>query len=727
MKREGGKEAGRIARLGSAIALMSAVLLSCLALISPEASAGPTYIHGFIENTHWTIEGSPYVIIEDAFLTSDKTLVIDPGVSVTFNEGASLFIGGRLLADASEGENILFTSNATVKHAGDWGSIVLAGHDNVFKNANIEFAHKGVSLEEGASALLQDIHLTNNFFGGIYSEFSTVEIRNATFEENGDYNVYLNNSFAFLESCSIVGSGISVFTIRSSPIVANTTIDSSFLDLVVMEDSHPRWINSTIHEGRIAFEDEISSLLVQWLVTVGVKDVHSTPVSGADVLFSSSLGLNNSFWTGESGRVENAVVTQAKLMLFETIDYNPYLIRASKMEQAVEIEKIVEGNTLLEMSFTVDLFPPIANAGGNRDVDEDVPVQLDASGSSDNEPDFLSVGEFVWEFMDQDSFVRLEGLRVTYVFETPGSYRITLTAKDSGGNADTDMITIWIRDRTPPVSDAGGFREADVGESILLDAGNSSDNDPRFWKTAIFLWIIEPGEEEIHLSGERTYYTFEKAGNYSITLHVEDSGGNTDSDTINVLVRAPTQEFPLIIPATLGILAAALIGGILNTEVGKFGLFKFLLIPLYVKLKRKDILDHFLRGQIYGYIKVHPGENYSTIKRNLQLNNGTLTYHLDVLEREGLIISKQKGSRKVFYPVGMRIPDNGAGLHVIQEDILARVSESPGMSISDLARLIGISRQLTNYHVKKLVDDGRITIERKGVRARCFPSEERIH
>ena len=155
--------------------------------------------------------------------------------------------------------------------------------------------------------------------------------------------------------------------------------------------------------------------------------------------------------------------------------------------------------------------------------------------------------------------------------------------------------------------------------------------------------------------------------------------------------------------------------------MGKFGLFKFLLIPLYVKLKRKDILDHFLRGQIYGYIKVHPGEHYTAMNRNLQLNNGTLTYHLDVLEREGLIISKPKGSRKIFYPVGMKIPDNG--LHAIQEDILERVNESPGMSISDLARLMGTSRQLANYHVKKLVEDGKIDIERKGVKARCYPSE----
>jgi predicted transcriptional regulator len=269
-------------------------------------------------------------------------------------------------------------------------------------------------------------------------------------------------------------------------------------------------------------------------------------------------------------------------------------------------------------------------------------------------------------------------------------------------------------------ADAGGFRRADVGESVIFDAGNSSDNDPRFWSTAKFVWIIDLGEQTVELPGHTVTYAFEEAGNYTVTLHVEDDDGNADSDSIPVKVKAPTQEVPLILPLGLGLIALAFVGGYLNTEVGKISLFKFLLIPLYVKLKRKDILDHFLRGQIYGHIKVHPGEHYTSIKTNLQLNNGTLTYHLDVLEREGLIISKPKGSRKVFYPVGMRVPDNG--LHAIQEDILERVNESPGMSISDLARIMGISRQLTNYHVKKLVGDGKIDIERKGVKAKCFPS-----
>jgi predicted transcriptional regulator len=700
---------------------LSALLLSCLVLISPDVSAGPTYVHGQIEDTHWTVEDSPVIIIEDATLGVGQVLEIDPGVEVLFNEGAHLYIEGHLFADASEGEGIVFTSNATVKHAGDWGSVILLSPENVIRNARIEFAHRGLLLLEQAFVSLENVHFNNNQFAGIYSMNSAMEMKSSMVEETGEWGIYLENSEAFIESSFVTWNGISVFANSSSAVLVNSTVSGTFRDIVVMEDSHIRLVNSTFDEGKIAFEDEVSSVIVQWFVSVEVRDAFSTHVPAAKVAFSSELGGNTTLWTGEYGLVKNAVITEAELMQFETVNHNPYVIIARKGEQEAETLRTIVGNAWVEMFFSADLSGPTANAGENIDVDEDETASMTASGSADNDPDFLELGDFIWEFDDQGTSVRLEGLTVQYVFDTPGTYWITLTASDSGGNSDKDTVKIVVRDTTSPVADAGGFREANVGESILFDAGNCSDNDPGFWDTASFVWVIELGDESVELPGRTVTYAFESAGNYTVTLHAEDDDGNADSDAIHVAIKAPAQELPLVIPLGLGLIAAAFVGGLLNTEVGKFGLFKFLLIPLYVKLKRKDILDHFLRGQIYGYIKVHPGEHYTSIKNNLQLNNGTLTYHLDVLEREGLIISKPKGSRKIFYPVGMKVPDNG--LHAIQEDILERVNESPGMSISDLARLMGISRQLTNYHIKKLVEGGRIDIERKGVKAKCFPSD----
>ena len=170
------------------------MLLSCLALISPEASAGPTYIHGLIEDTHWEANESPFIVIEDAVLGMEDVLIIDPGVDVLLHEGSSLYIEGRLLADASEGESITFTSNATVKHPGDWGSIILTGHNSVIKNVRIEYAHRGLLLLEQASVSLDNVRFNNNQFAGVYSVNSSVEMKGSVVEETGEWGIYLENS-----------------------------------------------------------------------------------------------------------------------------------------------------------------------------------------------------------------------------------------------------------------------------------------------------------------------------------------------------------------------------------------------------------------------------------------------------------------------------------------------------------------------------------------------------
>ena len=168
--------------------------------------------------------------------------------------------------------------------------------------------------------------------------------------------------------------------------------------------------------------------------------------------------------------------------------------------------------------------------------------------------------------------------------------------------------------------------------------------------------------------------------------------------------------------------AVGLIGAVTATEVGKFGLMNLIILPLYTKIGKKDILDHFVRGEIYGYIKVNPGDNYTTIKKNLDLNNGTLTYHLSVLEREGLIKSWNHNGHKYFYPKGVRIPGNGVKNPSILDAILKSIKDSPGITVKDIAAITGISRQLANYHVRRLAAEGKIDIERKSLSKVCYIS-----
>jgi predicted transcriptional regulator len=168
---------------------------------------------------------------------------------------------------------------------------------------------------------------------------------------------------------------------------------------------------------------------------------------------------------------------------------------------------------------------------------------------------------------------------------------------------------------------------------------------------------------------------------------------------------------------TVGIFA--MIG---STEIGKYK-FLTLAIPLYTKLNKEEILDHYTRGKIHGYILANPGDNYNSIKKALDISNGSFAYHLHVLEREGVIKSRRDGIYKRFYPSEMRLSSNGSQLKEIQRLIIERINESPGMSQTDIASSLGVACSTIHYHVQDLISGDLVEARRMGRNVRYFPND----
>jgi len=103
-----------------------------------------------------------------------------------------------------------------------------------------------------------------------------------------------------------------------------------------------------------------------------------------------------------------------------------------------------------------------------------------------------------------------------------------------------------------------------------------------------------------------------------------------------------------------------------------------------------------------------------TFKRNLKLGTGTLTYHLDVLKREKIVRSQSRGVRKPYFPADVAMPEDGGGLHEIQLRILKVAEEQPGLTVRDLAGVLGVSGELTRYHDRGLQGMGKVRAERSG-------------
>ncbi|MCK4757111.1 MAG: winged helix-turn-helix transcriptional regulator [Thermoplasmata archaeon] len=117
-----------------------------------------------------------------------------------------------------------------------------------------------------------------------------------------------------------------------------------------------------------------------------------------------------------------------------------------------------------------------------------------------------------------------------------------------------------------------------------------------------------------------------------------------------------------------------------------------------------DVFENHTRAQIYDLVMSEQGISFSMITRELKLANGVVQYHLQTLERLGLIKSVRVGKFTRYYLSGTE--DNG--LTRTQEDIIGQIQENEGIIQSEIASNLGTSRQVINYNVKQLLDSGII-------------------
>ncbi len=171
-----------------------------------------------------------------------------------------------------------------------------------------------------------------------------------------------------------------------------------------------------------------------------------------------------------------------------------------------------------------------------------------------------------------------------------------------------------------------------------------------------------------------------------------------------------------------GVALLGLAGAFVSSQYGKYTLFSLVIVPLYTRLKKEEVLDQFLRGEIFGYIKAHPGAHYNQIKRDLDLNNGNLSYHLKVLERERFIKSEQDGINRRFYPWGMKVKDQ-FHLSDVQNIIRELIVDNPGASQKEIAKMAGLSTQVVNYHIRILTQASILRLGKRGRKTLCYVNE----
>jgi DNA-binding MarR family transcriptional regulator len=153
-----------------------------------------------------------------------------------------------------------------------------------------------------------------------------------------------------------------------------------------------------------------------------------------------------------------------------------------------------------------------------------------------------------------------------------------------------------------------------------------------------------------------------------------------------------------------------------------FGIVTIALIislVMYSKIKKENLLKNAQRKRIIDYITENPGIHYRAILSNLSLPMGSLSYHLNRLEKGQYIRSRQDGMYRRFYLKSTKT-DMKFFLSDIQESILGVIKENQGISQSKIANKINVSRKVVNYHINILDQAGFILVESKGRESACY-------
>ena len=307
---------------------------------------------------------------------------------------------------------------------------------------------------------------------------------------------------------------------------------------------------------------------------------------------------------------------------------------------------------------------------------------------------------------------------VMYLTQGEGERTVTIVIKDRAGNSVPKPLDLDI-DTVIPFLDIPGFHDDMMVTTEPLKVKGFTEPDSKVvWVNDLMATLSADGEFSIILELEE--------GWQDVRFVVLDRAGNHQEETYRVKALGEPSFDPPIEALAAGTILVTLGALAVTTEIGRWSLLSFF-VPLYTKLRKDKILDQRTRGLIEGYITANPGCNYTIIRDNLSLADGTLTYHLQVLEREGYVYSIREGLFRCFYPQGVPPPRRGK-LHLsdTQADLVRIVKRIPGITVGEIATAMNRRPNVISYHLKLLKEGGLVRMEEDGRHVRVYPIDTAV-
>ena len=283
-------------------------------------------------------------------------------------------------------------------------------------------------------------------------------------------------------------------------------------------------------DGRpvIAYTDSASNslLLIRWDDEAPVAD------AGADI----TVGQKDTVDFDGSASVDNYCVSGYKWTFTEDgiprslngVDPVHKFTKAGSYTITLNVSDAAGNWHTDTMTVTVsDTTKPVANAGMDYYGSQGKPIEFNGDASTDN----VGITTYKWRVVDEMGSHDLTGVTASHTFNEAGFFEVTLNVSDAAGNWAKDNASVTVRDGTPPVAVAGNDQTIDQGDSITLNAIESTDN----FGVENYVWtFMDNGLQRIE--DRKMTYKFLNAGTFIITLNVTDAAGNWGVDTVIIIV-----------------------------------------------------------------------------------------------------------------------------------------------------------------------------------------------
>ncbi len=116
------------------------------------------------------------------------------------------------------------------------------------------------------------------------------------------------------------------------------------------------------------------------------------------------------------------------------------------------------------------------------------------------------------------------------------------------------------------------------------------------------------------------------------------------------------------------------------------------------------------RRRIYEYLTANPGVHLRRIGQALGMSTGMLSYHLGVMEKQGLLLSEAARHRRRYYLAQSYREEQRRVVALLRErvprGVLVDLATHGDRTFADLLRLTGVTKSTLSYHLSKLVASG---------------------